>query len=608
MAVGHQQVFDVVLVLHPGGGLAFAAATLRLVGGQRLGLGVAAVGDGHHAVFLGDQVGDGQVDLGSHDLGAASIAEFGLDRFQLLTDHLHQARRIGQDADQLADQVEDFLVFGEQLLVLQAGQAMQAQLEDRLGLFRRQVVLAVAQAVLRIQVFRATGVGAGTLDHRFHRAGLPGSGDQAFLGLGRGRRTLDQLDHRVDVRQGDRLAFQDVPALAGLAQLVDGTPGHHFAAVADEHLEHVLQVQRARLAVDQGHHVDAEHALQLGLGIEVVEDHLAHLAATQLDDHAHAVLVGLVAQLGNTLDLLLFHQLGDLLDQPRLVQLVRQLGDDDLLATAALLHLLDDGAGTDVDAPATGAVGLDDPGAAVDDAGGGEVRTGDVLHQLIDGQVGVVHQRQAAVDHFAEVVRRDVGRHTHGDTAGTVDQQVGNLGRHDRRDLLGAIVVGHPVDGFLFQVSQQFMGQLGHAHFGVSHGCGVVAVHRTEVALAVYQHVAQRERLRHAHDGVVDRGVAVRVVLTDHVADHTGGFLVGLVPVVAQLAHGIKHTAVHRLQAVTCIRQGPPDDHAHRVVEIGLFQLVFDIDRENFFGQFAHEKPGSFFWWNFAASILRQTK
>ena len=103
-----------------------------------------------------------------------------------------------------------------------------------------------------------------------------------------------------------------MPALAGLAQLVDGTPGHHFAAVADEHLEHVLQVQRARLAVDQGHHVDAEHALQLGLGIEVVEDHLAHLAATQLDDHAHAVLVGLVAQLGNTLDLLLFHQLGDL--------------------------------------------------------------------------------------------------------------------------------------------------------------------------------------------------------------------------------------------------------------------------------------------------------
>lgn len=92
---------------------------------------------------------------------------------------------------------------------------------------------------------------------------------------------LISFDHRVDVRQGDRLAFQDVPALAGLAQLVDGTPGHHFAAVADEHFEHVLQVQRARLAVDQGHHVDAEHALQLGLGIEVVEDHLAHLAATQ---------------------------------------------------------------------------------------------------------------------------------------------------------------------------------------------------------------------------------------------------------------------------------------------------------------------------------------
>jgi len=138
------------------------------------------------------------------------------------------------------------------------------------------------------------------------------------------------------------------------------------------------------------------------------------------------------------------------------------------------------------------------------------------------------------------------------------------------------------------------VGQLGHAHFGVSHGRGVVAVHRTEVALTVDQQVAQRERLGHAHDGVVHGGVAVRVILTDHVTDHTGGFLVRLVPVVTQFAHGEQHAPMHGLQAVARIRQGTPDDHTHRVVEIGLFQLVFDIDREDFFGQFTHEKPGSF--------------
>src|SRR5690606_34064184 len=96
------------------------------------------------------------------------------------------------------------------------------------------------------------------------------------------------------------------------------------------------------------------------------------------------------------------------------------------------------------------------------------------------------------------------------------------------------------------------------------------------------------ERLRHPHDGVVDRCITVGVIFTDHVTDHTGGFLVGLVPVVTQLAHREQHAAVHRLQAITRIRQGTPDNHAHGVVEVGLFQLVFDIDRYDFFGQFAH--------------------
>ncbi len=217
------------------------------------------------------------------------------------------------------------------------------------------------------------------------------------------------------------------------------------------------------------------------------------------------------------------------------------------------------------------------------------------MHQLIDGQLGVVDEGQATVDDFTEVVRRNVGGHAHGDTAGAVDQQVGNTGRHDRRDHFGAVVVRHPVHGFFVQVGQQLVRQLGHAHFGVSHGRSVVAVDRTEVTLAIYQQVAQGKRLSHPNDGVVHRSVAVRVILTDHVTDNTGRFLVRLVPVVTQLAHREQHTPVHGLQAIARIRQCSTDNYAHRVVEVGLFQLVFDIDREDFFGQFAHEKPDSFF-------------
>src|SRR5690606_25370723 len=100
------------------------------------------------------------------------------------------------------------------------------------------------------------------------------------------------------------------------------------------------------------------------------------------------------------------------------------------------------------------------------------------------------------------------------------------------------------------EVRQQLVGNACHAHFGVAHSSSGITVNGTEVALAIHQHVAHGERLGHADDGVVHGRVAVRVVLTDDVADHTSRLLVRLVPVVAELAHGIQHAPVHGLEAV----------------------------------------------------------
>src|SRR5690606_15413491 len=97
--------------------------------------------------------------------------------------------------------------------------------------------------------------------------------------------------------------------------------------------------------------------------------------------------------------------------------------------------------GPHVDAPAAGAVGLDDAGAAIDDGAGGEVGARDVLHQFVDGDLLVVDQRQAGGDHFIEVVGRNVGGHAHGDAGGAVDQQVGHPGGQHLGDLLLAVVV-----------------------------------------------------------------------------------------------------------------------------------------------------------------------
>lgn len=99
MVVGYQQVFDVVFVFYFGGGFVFVIVMLCLVGGQWLGFGVVVVGDGYYVVFFGDQVGDGQVDLGSYDFGVVSIVEFGFDCFQFFMDYFYQVCWVGQDVD-----------------------------------------------------------------------------------------------------------------------------------------------------------------------------------------------------------------------------------------------------------------------------------------------------------------------------------------------------------------------------------------------------------------------------------------------------------------------------------------------------------------------------
>ena len=198
----------------------------------------------------------------------------------------------------------------------------------------------------------------------------------------------------------------------------------------------------------------------------------------------------------------------------------------------------------------------------------GEVGRGHDLHQLVDRRLGRAQQVQAGVDDFVQVVRRDVGRHAHRNAGRAIDQQVGQPRRQHRGLFLRAVVVGREVDGFLVDVGQHLVGDLRQADFGVPHGCSVVAIDTAEVALAIDQHVAQGKVLRHAHDGVVHRRVAVRVVLADDVANDARTLLVSAVPVVVQLVHRKQHAPMHRFEAVTRVGQGTADDHAHRVIQI----------------------------------------
>ena len=387
-------------------------------------------------------------------------------------------------------------------------------------------------------------------------------------------RGADELDHLVDVGDRDGETDQDVGAVAGLAEPELGAPGDHHLAERDERGQHVLQRHHQRTAAVERHHVGAERGLQRREAVELVEHHVDHGLALQLDHHAVAVAVGFVAQLRDAFDLLLAHQFGHALDHGGLVHLVRNFRDDDRFA------LLADGLDLDLaahhDRAAAAQIGAADALAAEDDAAGREIRTRHDLDQLFEAERGIGDQGDAGVDHLAEIVRRDVGRHADGDAAGAIDQQIGEARRQHHRLVLVAVVVGLEIDGVLVDVGQQRHRRLAQPAFGVAHRRRGIAVDRAEVALPVDQHQAHREVLRHAHQRVVDRAVAVRMVFAHHVADHARRFDVFLVGRMALLVHRIEDAAMHRLQAVAHVGQRPRHDHAHRVIEIAALHLVRD--------------------------------
>ena len=295
----------------------------------------------------------------------------------------------------------------------------------------------------------------------------------------------------------DLQSFENVEARLGLAEIELRPPRHHLAPEIDEALDELREIQHFRPPGDDRQHDDAEALLQLRVLVEVVQDDFGHFAALQLDDDPHAFAIGLVAKVGNAFDGLLADQIGDFLDQRRLVDLIRDLGDDDRLPVA-LLALLDRDLGAHQDRAAARAVRGADARAPDDEAAGREVGALDALHQ--PAQLFFLAERASrsgpafllaldrpdhAVDHFAQVVRRDVGRHADRDAGRAVDQQIGNVRGKNGRLFGRLVVVRNEVDGLFVEIRHHVVGQRLQTRLGVPHRRRRIAVDRSEVALPV---------------------------------------------------------------------------------------------------------------------------
>ncbi len=92
---------------------------------------------------------------------------------------------------------------------------------------------------------------------------------------------------------------------------------------------------------------------------------------------------------------------------------------------------------------------------AVDDPAAREVGAPDDLAEVVVGEVRVVDERLHRGGDLAEVVRRDVARHSHGDAGRAVHQEVRHPCRQHRRLEVAVVVVRVPVDGLLLDVGEE---------------------------------------------------------------------------------------------------------------------------------------------------------
>ncbi len=92
--------------------------------------------------------------------------------------------------------------------------------------------------------------------------------------------------------------------------------------------------------------------------------------------------------------------------------------------------------------------------------------------------------------------------------------------------------------------------------------------------MAFHQRIAHREFLREAHQCLIDRLIAMRVILADDIAHHAGAFLEAGRRVEAEEPHRVQQPAMDRLQPVAGVGQRALGDGGERISEVALGKRV----------------------------------
>ena len=286
----------------------------------------------------------------------------------------------------------------------------------------------------------------------------------------------------------------------------------------------------------QGHEVNREGCLQLRHAVKLVQHHFRCRIALQFNDNAHPRTVAFVAQIGNAFNCLGTHQFSDFLKQRGLIDLIGNFRNRNQLAIAA--QFLNLRPRTQRDRTTPGFKCGADTGTPQNHRPSRKIRPWHDLHEFFQRQRRIGNKRQSRIQDFGWIMRRDIGRHANRNAARAIDQQIGEGRRQNARFIHAFIVIRLEIHRVFVNAGQQRTRSRRQARFGVAHRRRRIAINRTKIPLPINQRQAHGKGLRHAHQRIIDRSIAMRMVFTHHIANHARRFAIGFVSRVAGFLHG----------------------------------------------------------------------
>ena len=259
-----------------------------------------------------------------------------------------------------------------------------------------------------------------------------------------------------------------------LSLLKLSTANRHVMTVLHEVLHALLQREQTWTTLHQSDAVYRERTLQSRHLEELVQYDVSVSIPLHVHHDTHTLTARLIVDVRDTIQFALLHEVSDILYELSLVYTIGNLRHYYLVVALLTLYL---SLRTHDDASAASLVGILYALNTIYICTRREVRSLDILHQAVGVYLRIVYVSTATVDYLTQIVRRNVRRHTDGDTVTTIHQQVRDTSRHHRRLLQRVVEVVHHIHGILLQVIHDVLTHLREAALRVTHSSRRVAVH-----------------------------------------------------------------------------------------------------------------------------------